>query len=650
MRKRHFQHRSLFSSPVPKILEKPKMKWRVLPILWTAIKKTCTLIGATVLILCLFTIWSASSLIEEVEVSLPNQMVLYMEMTGNLDDLSPEASFSNPFATNAPTVKDFVDTLHVAKSDPRVNGIFARMENGGYSLAHIQEMRAAIKDFRTSGKFAYIYSSSFAESGGIGAYYLASAFDEIWMQPMGVLSIAGVHAEMPFVRDVLDKIGVEPQFFQRKEYKTAYESFKNSEMSKANREMTTKMIGDITDTITADLSAETGLAPHALKALVDQGVFVAEDALEAKLIDQAAYADVLVKRINTDLTGNPESLDISYVSFSDYMSRVSEKPKFESATDFLMAMNSSHTSSPHFSGGLSGIALIYAVGVIMPSDTNAMSQVSISGERVAAADQIAEAIMDATEDASIKAIVLRVNSPGGSPTASETILRALALAKEKGKLVVVSMGPMAASGGYWISANADRIFALPVTMTGSIGVLGGKVSLEGLWEKVGVNWDGVKWGKNAGIWSMNTPFSKSEAEQMNAMLDHIYDNFIQRVAEGRKMELSQVEKIARGRVWTGRSALEIGLVDEIGGLSEALDYVAKEIGGTDRYSVPITIMPKPLSPMEQFLNMLDDQVRAGEWTGVQASVLQVVAPMIQQWHVLSNPHDYAVYQQPVNLR
>lgn len=631
------RRRSIYSTPAtPKKQVKPKRRWMLFRVLWGALKKTCTVLGAVILFSAFMFSWSASSVMENERVTtLPDEMVLFLELDGKLADLPADVSLTDPFASHGMTVKDFIDGLDRAKDDTRVKGIYANMVSGSYALGHIQEIRAAIKRFRDSGKFAYVFSSSYADAGGMGTYYLASAFEQIWLQPMGVVAITGVSTEMPFVRGALDKIGVEPQFFQRKEYKTAYESFTNSEMSEANREMTGRLILDIAHSLQEDIVADRPALKANFKELVDHGLFIEKEAKAAGLVDEIAYADVLVRKVNEKVTGNADDEDLAYVHIEDYV-RSGQKKK----SVFEEALASSEIAA---NDGRPQIALIYAVGAIMSSDSEAQSMASFVDDGIAAADDIAPALLRAAKDENIEAVVLRIDSPGGSPVASETILRAVEKVQEKGKKVIVSMGPTAASGGYWIAAYADQIFVLPTTLTGSIGVLGGKVSAKGVWENLGINWDSVKWGKNSGIWSMNTPFSETEAERMNAMLDNIYDNFLDRVAKGRKMNVEDVDKIARGRVWTGKRAIELGLADQIGGLNEALDYTAQMIGEADRHAVNVVILPEPLSPFEEFIQMLEQQVRAGEIAGIQAAVMKEFMPLVRQAVIAKNPQDYAVY-------
>ncbi len=619
------RHKNLFSSAVPKSVEKPKIRWRILPILWLAIKKTCMLLGATVLVLAIITAWTFSSVVQEMEAPLPSQMVLYIELDGNLSDIPNAVSFSDPFAGAGKTVKTFIDSIERAKNDPRVEGIYARMSRGHYAIAHVQEIRAAIKDFRSSGKFAYIYAPSY--DGGLGSYYLAASFDKIWLQPMGSLMITGISAEMPFLRNVLDKIGIEPQFFQRKEYKTAYESLTNSKMSEANRRSMNALVTDISDVIAKGISEDRAVSIGDFKGHVDRGLLLSGEALQAGLVDKVDYADNLIALINKRVTGDPKSMNLFYVHFDDYMSELNNQKNI--MVEQLLNVKPEKISPR--------VALIYASGVIMDGDgSKASMPLGLGGDKVAAADKISGALLLAAYDDDIDAVVLRVDSPGGSPVASETILRAVEKVQEEGKSVTVSMGATAASGGYWISAYADQIFVLPTTITGSIGVLGGKISAKKLWENLGVNWDGAHWGKNSSIFSMNTPFSVSEAERMNAMLDDVYDNFLARVSKGRKMSIEDVEKIARGRVWVGTSAVKVGLADQFGGLNEALDYAAVKIGKTDRHDVDVVILPRPLSPIEQFVELLEGQVKAGEMLGIQAAVVGKLQPFLSELMIMGD--------------
>lgn len=620
------RQKSLYSSLVPKATEKKKVKWKILPILWLALKRTCMTIGAVTLFFSLLTILALPSAIEGTHKPLPKEMVLYLPLDGELSETIASADF-DPFAKEVKTLKQFLQAIENAKNDPRVKGIYSRIGGKGYNLTHIQEIRDAIIDFRKSGKFAYLYASSMG--GGLGNYYLASAFDEIWMQPMGVVAIAGLNAEMPFARDLLDKVGVTPNFYQRKEYKTAYENLTNSQMSDANRQAMGALIKDFSEIIVSDVAAARGLKTERFEKLIDQGIFLDQDAKDAGLIDHVAYVDQLAEKMNKIVTGDPKDKDLEYIPFNRYL-----KESVASADAQILNKTS---EKPR-------IALIYVVGAIIDSNNGQAA----SG--YATADTISAALFEAAEDDTVDAVVLRVDSPGGSPVASETILRAVEKVKEKKKPVIVSMGSMAASGGYWVSAYADYIFVRPTTITGSIGVLGGKFSAEGLWDKLGVNWDRIQYGENAAIWSMSRPFTSGEEERVNAMLDNIYDGFLERVSKGRNMSVEQVEQIARGRVWSGISAVDVGIADEIGGFNDALEYAADKIGAPNRHGADIYILPKPLTKMEQLLQLLEMQVFAGYKLGAYGQYLERFEPVLSDlMQIVDNQGRVRVYQDPIHV-
>ncbi len=623
------KRKNLYSSPIPKTVENPKIKWRILPILWMALKRTCMLFGAVTLLTIIITAWSLSDLVIEMAPKpLPSKMVLYMELDGELGDIPKDVSFTDPFSSNLnKTLKNFIDAIERAKYDPRVVGIYAKMKSGHYALSDIQEIRKAIKDFRKSGKFAYIYAPSY--SNGLGGYYLAASFDEIWLQPMGSVMIAGVNLQIPFLRKTLDKIGIEPQFFKRKEYKNAYDSLINNEMSDTNREAMNALVLDIASVVEADVSVDRGFDKGVFKKLVDHGLFISSEALNAGLIDVVDYADKLAEHINKKVTGSVEGKSLVYVNFDNYIGEMISQNNNKMVNEILK----------NEKGDSLRIALIYLVGTIIDDKKGSGGM----GSNIASADEIARTLMTIAYSDDIDGVVIRINSPGGSPVASETILRAVQKVQEKGKMVIVSMGGSAASGGYWVASAADRIFALPTTITGSIGVLGGKISMQKLWENVGVNWDGIKWGENAAIFSPNAPFSESEAQRMKAMLDNIYDSFVTRVAKGRNMNKEDVEKIARGRVWVGTSAVEVGLVDQLGGLNDAINYAAVKLGATGRGDVDVVILPKPLTPVERFIQLLEGQVIAGKVLGIFAPVLSRLQPVISEFMVMHDMQDAAIY-------
>lgn len=574
--------------------------------IWRGIKRTCTIIGAFVLVSVLLGIFSAAMVEDESAPPIPKDGVLYLEFGGELTEVPERGGFPDPFLRPAPTVQDIVDAIDYAATDKRIKSIAARLYEGDLSMVHAREIRNALARFKAAGKRTRIYSSSYGGigSGGMGRFYLASIFDERWVQPMGVISIAGVRAEVPFFGEVLAKLGITPQFMQKREYKTAYESFMRSEITPENKLMLQDLVSSIRDEIMRDVPNDLKMDPAHFRTLVDKGIFTADEAVKNGLVTHSDYADVMLDKINEETTGDIDFEGDVFVDVENYLEQ---------------AVRKHHKTN-------ADIALIYVVGAIME---DAEASAPMGAEGIAAADEIATALLDAADDETIKAVVLRIDSPGGSPVASETILRAVEKVKEEGKPVIVSMASMAASGGYWIAAYADRIFAQPTTLTGSIGVVGGKVAIGDMWDKIGVNWnDEVAWGQNAGIWSINSKYSETEAAQIDAMLEDVYSNFIARVAKGRKMDVSAVDKLAHGRVWTGAQAVKNGLVDEIGGLNEALNFTASKLDLKDRTALNPIIMPRPKTFREELMELMSGGSSVYENLKIQARIMDNLKPLI----------------------
>ncbi|NCT40330.1 MAG: signal peptide peptidase SppA [Alphaproteobacteria bacterium] len=621
---KNFKHRPLYAQNLPKEVTKPKMEWKILPLIWGALKRTAMVLGFFVLIqtvIVLLIIVPATLAAKDTE-SLPEEIVLYLNFDGSLDEVHAAKGLSDAFDQPKLTLKQTIDALYRASSDDRVKGMVARMSAAELGTTQVYELNQALDAFKASGKFAYVYSSSYGEAArGVGAYSFISNFDQIWMQPMGIVTITGANAQMPFMRKTLDRIGITPNFFQRKDYKTAYENLTDSKMSKENRETISRLIGDIRDDILNTAPKNMGIDKAQFNSLVNKGLFTAEEAQVAGLVTHLDYADVLIGNVKEAVKGDREADDDLFVTLQRY------------AGD----------SSAHKSGSkkASKVALIYVVGAIVQ---NADSGGIPGTSGVAAAENIAPAILNAADDEDVRAIVVRVDSPGGSPVASESILRSIERAQAKGKMVIVSMGATAASGGYWISAYADRIFVMPSTITGSIGVVGGKFAFDGLFDTLDVNWEGVKWGQNSGMWSINTPFSKSEAERINAMLDAVYDGFVSRVAKGRKMTPEAVDAIAGGRVWSGKRAVEIGLADQFGGLNDALDYVAKQIGKDDRNDLNVVIMPEPKTALQHFLELIEGQAVLGGLAKQNAALFEWLGPLNDAAVQVSRPNDFMVME------
>lgn len=596
--------RTVVFNPVPKPLVKPK-RFHIGRILWTAIKRTCMVIGAIFMISAIIGVWVGSQFENRPAPSLPNEMVLTLQMAGSF----PETSGSSQYLTllnlreEPMTLDVLIDAIDRAAVDSRVKALAVRASDSGYNISQLQEIRSAVLRFKTSGKKTIIYSESFGGSGyGLGLYYLASVFDEIWMQPVGVVAIGGISAEMPFFKDIMAKYGVEAQFFQRKEYKNAMEHLTSSGMSVASREETQGLLNNLVEQLKGPIKESRKKVAARFDALSDLGLLTDDVALKEGLVDRLEGESALIYYLDKTYKDAP------LISVATYAS-VQKRAYFEQ--NFLGQKKVS-------------VAVIHINGMIV-SGSAERSPYGVS-EEMAGADDIAAAIHDAGEDKRIKVVILRINSPGGSPSASETIAREVEwVRKEKKKPVYVSMGAVAASGGYWISAPAERIYAMNSTLTGSIGVVGGKINLEKLWKKFDVNWERISVGQNSNMMSYNTPFSESEQRQFEASLDNVYDHFITRVAQGRKMTPDKVEEVAKGHVWTGQQAKEKGLVDKIGGLSDVLDDVAKENGVASRYDLTVVHLPAVNNPLDILFELLSAQAAVPDILGrLTASVSAVL--------------------------
>ncbi|PWC33135.1 signal peptide peptidase SppA [Azospirillum sp. TSO35-2] len=519
--------------------------------------------------------------------ALPDAVVLDLDLTQSLVE-SDSGRLSGLFDHQA-SLREVLDALDRGRRDPRVKGVLARFGDDSIGFAQTQELRTAIERFRASGRFAVAFAENYGGAGpGNRAYLLASAFDDVWLQPLGTLGITGLSAEIPSARDALDLLSVQPQFMQREEYKSFAETFTKSAMTPANREMTEALVGDLTNQLVDGVAKSRRLAPAAVRAAMDKAPLLDREALEQKLIDHVGYAD--------------EARDAA-------LKRAGAGAEPLEAADYLAAAGGPNEQGPT-------IALIHAVGTI----TSGKSEKPALGEVAAGSETIVEAIDEAADDPDVRAILFRIDSGGGSVSASEAIRRALIKARQRGKPVIVSMGDAAASGGYWIALAADRIVASPATITGSIGVVAGKFGINGLSDRLGVHWDRVQSARNAGMWSPLHPFGDSERERLTAIIDDTYATFLQRVAEARRMSPEQARGIAKGRVWTGAQARELGLVDDLGGQDEALVLARTAAGLAADAEVTLAPYPPPKSVTDQLIELVSGK---GELVGALAAVAEL---------------------------
>lgn len=500
--------------------------------------------------------------------TVADQTVLKLDLRKPLTD-SPSA---NPFAGESTSLLDVVAALAKAEDDPKVKGVFIRVGGAGVSMAAAEELREAIKSFRAKKKFAVTFAQAFYSSG-MSEYYVASATDEIWLQPVSEMNTSGFAATTLFFKDALAKINAKAEIGRRYEFKNAGNPFLESDFTEAHREATGRLLQSLFDNAVAGSSADRKMDAAQFKALIDAAPYLTQEALDKKLIDRQGYDDEAEKAA-LDRAGKNAKL-------------MTPKKYLEIAGHPWMA------KGPEVSP--SRIAFVSGDGQI----NDGKSQGGGFGEEQSmGGDTVAEQIRKATEDKSIRVILFRVNSPGGSALASDQMLNAVKKAQKAGKKVVVSMGSLAASGGYYVSLSADKIIAWPSTITGSIGVVGGKLVIGQSLEMLGINARTIKVGANAGMNSEYEVYTPEQLAKRDAGLDAIYNDFTAKVAEGRKIPLEKVREMAKGRVWSGSDAKERGLVDSFGGYRAALEE-AKKLAGLSAGDAPsMKNFSTPASPFE----------------------------------------------------
>ncbi len=529
------------------------------------------------------------------EPEIPDRSVLSLDLSAGL----VEARSDNPFAQlslgQVLTLREAVEALEAAGEDPRVQGLIARLGIGELGIAQVQELRQAISEFRESGKFTIAFAESFGEGGnGTLHYYLASAFGEVWLQPSGGFDVTGLALETPFLREALDKLGIVPRLSQREEYKGAMNTFTDHELPAPQRENLQQLLDSWLGQVARDIAAARGGDEGAVRAAIDSAPHSAAAALDQGLVDQLGYWDEVSAAV---------------------MSEAGDEAEFLPLMTYAQAHDPLPTPGPT-------VALIYGLGpvVLANSDND-----GVFGDGVMASDTVSEAIATAIEDPEIEAIVLRIDSPGGSYVASDVIWREVQLAREADKPLIVSMSNVAASGGYFVAAPAHKIVALPGTITGSIGVVSGKLIFTGLWDKLGINWDGVEAGAAAGYWSMNRDFSPEEWARLQASLDRVYADFTGKVADGRSMASDDVAAAAKGQVWTGEDARDLGLVDELGGLKAAL-ALAAEAAGAPGERPRVKVLPEPRDPFQALMeDLLAGQIGAARLRAVLRDLTRLAA-------------------------
>ncbi|MBV8118835.1 MAG: signal peptide peptidase SppA [Alphaproteobacteria bacterium] len=535
---------------------------------------------------------------------LPDNIVLSADLTSGLAEGAGQEGWRRIIFGGKPTLRDFLDALEAARADRRVKGILARLGTDEIGLAEGQEVRDAIIAFRAGGKFAIAFADSFGEFGaGTRPYYLATAFDKIWLQPMGSLGLTGLYAEATFFKGTLDKLGVAPEFDHKGEFKTAANVLTETKMTPPQREEVEDLLKSISAQVIDGIARARHLSSDAVLAAIDNAPLLPDEALHARLVDRLGYRDEAINEAHKRAGSNAELVGLS--TYLDDAGR------------------------PHRKG--ERIALIYGSGLIVRG--GAANPLTSSGEM--AANVVTAAFRAAVRDPEVRAILFRIDSPGGSVVASETIWRDVVFARERGKPVIVSMGDVAGSGGYYIAAPANKIVAEPATLTGSIGVLAGKLVVADLLKKLGMSTDAAQFGANAAMFSVTSNFSPLARARLQAFLDATYQGFKEHVAAGRHMAPEAVEAVAQGRVWSGKEAKKNGLVDELGGYEVAL-RLAKEAANIPAGSpVQLTVFPRERGIAEYLYRRLtgDEHEDNGGVTAVGRAI-DAAQPLLQRIEAL----------------
>ena len=577
--------------------------------------RTLMLIGAWVVVMAI--VGAITTLMSQ--ESLPERIVLEIDFEREFAEYVPDDPLASILMEQTTSARDIVDALQQAATDERVLALVARAGTPRMGLAEIQEVRDAVLAFRESGKPTIAYAETFGEFGpGNGAYYLAAAFDRIYLQPSGDIGLTGLMAESSFVSGTLEKLGIAPRMDHRYEYKNALNMFTEKKYTQPHREAILQIIESQFGQVVQGIAVGRGLEVDAVRALVDRGPFLGDQALTENLVDGLAYRDEV--QVVIEATIGEEAERVGLFSYLRQMGR------------------------PHNEGET--IALIYGVGGVQRGKSEYGA--ALSGPTMGS-DSVSAAFRDAVQDDAVKAILFRVDSPGGSYVASDTIWRETVRAKEAGKPVIVSMGNVAGSGGYFVAAAADKIVAQPGTITGSIGVLGGKMLTAELMEKIGISSDEVHTSANATMWSSSLDYTPQQWERITTWLDRVYADFTQKVAEGRGLTQQQVHAVAKGRIWTGEDARGIGLVDELGGFPVALRLAKQAAGIEEDVPVQVKLFPEQKTLVETVLARLQgrEDAAASPTAVALRQVMQAVRPVIQMgqrlglWSepgVLTMPH------------
>ena len=575
------------------------------------------LVGATVVVG--IGVIAALVYLPETVQSIPDRTVLTLDLADGIGDRRPSGPLAWASFDGGIGLADLVQALERAGRDDRVKGLVARLGAGELGFARAQEIRDAVLAFSATGKFTIAFAETFGEIGdGNTHYYLATAFDEIWLQPSGDVDLTGVMLESPYLKEALDEIGVAARMDQREEYKGAFDALTVTSMPAPVRQNLQRLVDSWIEQLAGGIVEGRKLEPAAARALIDRGPFMAAEAQREKLVDRLGYWDEIATAVETSAgagveaaAGEDHGPTAEYLPLSDYAGGL------QPAED-----------APR-------IALVYGLGPVQLADGDGDP---FFGSAVMGGPALARAIREAAEDATVQAIIFRVDSPGGSYVASDTIWREVERARSGGTPVIVTMGDVAASGGYFVAAPATKIVAQPGTITGSIGVVTGKIVTAEMWRSIGVNWDGVQAGANADMWSAVRDFSPAAWSRLQAGLNRAYADFTDKVAAGRGLPIDRVRSVAKGQVWTGADAKANGLVDQLGGFATALRLAREAAGLAADAEVALVEFPPPEDKFQALMRMLsiggvnrqrtEDLATLARLAAILEPVAQALAPVL----------------------
>ncbi|EDP63453.1 dihydropyrimidinase [alpha proteobacterium BAL199] len=518
---------------------------------------------------------------------LPDHIVLSIDLSGSVDEASPLDPLAELFPEQAGLgLVDLVDILDQATGDRRVTGAIFDLSGAQIGLAQTQELRAAVFRFRAAGKTIVAFADSY-EGDGVGPYYLASAFDRIWMQPSGLLVLTGISMEVPLARNLLDEVGLLPEFEQRFEFKGAMATLTETTMPAAVRDNLARVANSLYGQVVSGIASTRRLGGTTVSALIDRGPLLAGEARGNGLVDALGYRSDAEASIGLTID--------NHVTGARYLAQAGR---------------------PNADG--TRVALIHLDGTIDRGEGG-----GLSGRGSVGSAQITETVDEVLADKAVRAVILRISSPGGSYVASDTMRHDIGRLRAAGLPVIASFANIAASGGYFAALPADHIIAHPATLTGSIGAVGGKVSGSGLLDKLEVAIDRVEVGRNAGMFSSTRPFTSDQRQHLRRMLDDIYADFAGKVGEARRLSPGEIDAVARGRIWTGEDAQRVGLVDGLGGYAEAMQLTRQTIGLTPDAPIERIRFPRGVGS----LDALFEVIRSGEIRGVLTKMQDITRYM-----------------------